>query len=76
MSIQLRSIEKPRNYLALIYYETLSVAGVSVNAFVLGAEMGLGGGAMVDVSYGDAGGGGNAAYTRVAYIKKASKKVR
>ncbi len=38
--------------------------------------MGLGGGAMVDLTYGDVSGGGNPAYTRVAYMKKASKKAR
>lgn len=54
-----------------VHYETLSPGG---SQFVLGGSMGLGGGSMVDVSYGDRGGGD--AYTRIAYMKKASKKAR
>lgn len=61
---------------AKLTYETLAVAGLTNSSLTVGAEMSLGDGASVDVTYGDRGGQGADAYTRVGYMKKASKKAR
>ncbi len=57
-------------------YESDTTGGVSGTTWVLGAEVGLGDGAMVDVSYSDTGQDGTNAWYRVGYVKKLNKKTR
>ncbi len=56
-----------------LYYENDSA---NISRFVVGAEIGMGDGAMVDISYGDQGNDITQAWYRIGYQKKMNKKTR